>query len=84
MDINLKVNYLEGTKIIDFNKTVISKFCNLVDQILDAQKKHHSAKSESDKKHHQQKIDLIDNQIDELVYKLYGLTDKEIEVVEGR
>lgn len=28
-------------------------------------------------------IDATDRQIDELVYKLYGLTDNEIAVVEG-
>ena len=30
-----------------------------------------------------QKIDEIDKQIDRLVYKLYGLTEDEIKIVEG-
>ena len=32
----------------------------------------------------QQQIDATDEQIDALVYELYGLTEEEIEVVEGR
>jgi adenine-specific DNA-methyltransferase len=51
--------------------------------MLETQKNAHSAKSESDKKHYQQKIEILDKQIDALVYELYGLTDKEIKVVEG-
>ena len=31
-----------------------------------------------------EKIKATDNLIDQIVYKLYGLTDKEIEIVEGR
>jgi TaqI-like C-terminal specificity domain/N-6 DNA Methylase len=56
----------------------------LVDQMLETQKKAHSSKTESDKKHYQQKIEIIDKQIDELVYELYGLTKEEIAVVEER
>jgi hypothetical protein len=29
------------------------------------------------------KIDMIDKQIDEMVYGLYGLTEEEIRIVEG-
>jgi hypothetical protein len=32
----------------------------------------------------QRQIDATDRQIDRLVYELYGLTEKEIPVVEGR
>ena len=32
----------------------------------------------------QRQIDLTDKQIDALVYELYGLTDDEIAIVEGR
>ena len=47
------------------------------------QKLSHNAKSESDKKIYAQKIEMIDNQIDRLVYELYGLTEDEIRIVEG-
>lgn len=55
----------------------------LVGQMHETQIKFHSAKPESDKKHYQQKIGLIDRQIDDLVYELYGLTKEEIKIVEG-
>jgi len=31
----------------------------------------------------QRQIDATDRKIDQLVYELYGLTDKEIQIVEG-
>jgi adenine-specific DNA-methyltransferase len=55
----------------------------LVDQMLETQKKAHSAKTECDKKHYQQKLEILDNQIDDFVYGLYGLTKEEVAVVEG-
>ena len=55
----------------------------LVDQMLDTQKKLHASKTEQDRKHYQQKADILDKQIDALVYKLYDLTEEEIKIVEG-
>ncbi len=43
-----------------------------------------NAMSDSDKRMIEQKIDLIDRQINNTVYKLYGLNDDEIRVVEGK
>ena len=34
--------------------------------------------------HNKKQIDILDNQIDQLVYKLYGLTEDEIKIVEDR
>ena len=31
----------------------------------------------------QSQVKILENQIDQLVYKLYGLTPEEIEIVEG-
>ena len=42
-----------------------------------------STKTESNKKIHQQKAEILDKQIDALVYELYGLSEEEIFVVEG-
>jgi len=56
----------------------------MVDKMLKLQKKYHSAQLEHDKKLYKTQIDLLDRQIDTLVYKLYGLTDKEIKVLEGK
>ena len=40
------------------------------------------AKTPNDKTRLQRQIDATDKQIDQLVYELYGLTDKEIKIVE--
>lgn len=42
-----------------------------------------SALSDSDKKFLQQRVDILDKQINTVVYGLYGLTAEEIKVVEG-
>ena len=59
------------------------RMAQLVDQMLDTQKRLHTSKTESDRKHYQQRADILDKQIDTLVYELYDLTPKEIRVVEG-
>nr|MBP7553868.1 restriction endonuclease subunit M [Spirochaetota bacterium] len=69
--------------IENINKQMSEKLITLVDNMLETQKLYHNAKSDSDKNLYKQKIDLIDNQIDNLVYKLYGLTEEEIKIVEG-
>jgi hypothetical protein len=51
--------------------------------MLEQQKKHHEARMERDKELYEQQIKVVDAQIDRLVYDLYGLTEEEIEVVEG-
>jgi len=63
-------------------KQIYDSLISLVDQMLDAQKLYHNAKTENDKKLYKQKIDLIDKQIDTLVYELYGLTENEIKIIE--
>ena len=54
----------------------------MVDRMLKLQKKYHTARLEQDKKLFKTQIELLDKQIDSLVYKLYGLTEKEIRMVE--
>jgi len=75
-------------KVINFStpteKQSHDRLVSLVDQMLETQKQYHGAKSDSDKNMFKQKIDIIDKQIDDLVYKLYGLTDEEIKIVEGK
>lgn len=42
-----------------------------------------SAKTDKDKIYYERKCDMLDKQIDAEVYKLYGLTEEEIKIVEG-
>ncbi len=55
----------------------------LVESMLDLHRKLAGAKTPQSKRLLQQQIDLTDRQIDALVYELYGLTEEEIEIVEG-
>jgi adenine-specific DNA-methyltransferase len=61
------------------------RMVQLVEQMFEAQKKAHDGKSitETDQKLINQRINILDKQIDALVYELYGLTEDEIKIVEG-
>jgi len=50
--------------------------------MLQAQNEYHLLKTEAYKKVWQKKIDLLDKQIDNLVYELYEITGEEIKIVE--
>jgi hypothetical protein len=52
--------------------------------MLELQKKHHEARMERDKELYERQIRIVDAQIDRRVYDLYGVTEEEIEVVEGK
>jgi type I restriction-modification system DNA methylase subunit len=56
----------------------------LVDRMLDLHKKLTAAKVPDEKTNLQRQITTTDNQIDNLVYNLYGLTEEEIRIVEER
>ena len=54
----------------------------LVDDMLKAKGQLAEAKTDKDKTYYEIKCQSLDCQIDGLVYKLYGLTDEEIGIVE--
>ena len=89
LTVNISKTYLEKLPIPEIDYTNKKeqqnhdKLVTLVDQMLETQKLYHTAKLERDKKLYKQKIDIIDNKIDKLVYKLYGLKNDEIKIVEG-
>ena len=56
---------------------------SLVDQVLDLNKKLVESKEPQTRTITQRQIEATDRQIDKLVYKLYDLTDEEIEIVEA-
>nr|QNO49181.1 hypothetical protein CDCKMDEO_00026 [Methanosarcinales archaeon ANME-2c ERB4] len=53
----------------------------LVDNILKLHKKHHAARMERDKELYGRQIKIVE-QIDGLVYDLYGLTEEEMKIIE--
>jgi type I restriction-modification system DNA methylase subunit/predicted type IV restriction endonuclease len=71
-------------KIIDkSNSKSVNSIISLVSTILSLYKKLPLAKTDQEKTIIQRQIDSADRRIDELVYELYGLTEEEIEIVEG-
>ncbi len=62
---------------------VPQQILKLVERMLDLHKKLTKAKTAHQKTVVQRQIDATDRRIDALVYELYGLTDKEIRIVEG-
>ncbi len=71
---------------IDFNiQDEISRHDNLislVDLMIDLHNQFREARTSHEKTLIRRQIDATDKEIDKLVYKLYGLTDKEIKIVE--
>jgi hypothetical protein len=55
----------------------------LVERMLDLHKKLAAAAIPADKKLYQRQVEATDEEIDALVYELYGLTEEEIVIVEG-
>jgi hypothetical protein len=58
------------------------RIVSLVQAMLDLHRQLAAAKTSHEKELIQRQIDATDKQIDQLVYELYGLTDKEIRIVE--
>lgn len=66
------------------HKSNHDRLVELVDHILELHKLCREAKAPDDKTRLQRQIDATDREIDRLVYDLYGLTEEEIAIVEGR
>lgn len=63
---------------------VQSRMVYLVNSILDLHKKLFTIKTDHEKTIIMREIEAADTQIDSLVYELYGLTEEEIKIVEGK
>jgi hypothetical protein len=64
------------------NRELGKNICTSVEQIHKSLIQHENAKTDQDKSYYENKCASLDRQIDESVYKLYGLTDEEIGIVE--
>ena len=78
-----KTKYLEPFPIPDLDESSSQKLSSLAEQQLAIHKQLSSAKSDSDRKLLEQRIQILDAQINAVVYKLYGLTEDEIKIIEG-
>ncbi len=61
---------------------LVEKFNRLVQRMLDLHRQQQATSSEAACERLQREINVTDEQIDKLVYELYGLTDEEIRIVE--
>ena len=84
----VKSGHLEQLPIhtIDFSNSPEKKLhddlVSLVDVMLDLNKKNQTSKG-SKKEQIQRQIEETNKEIDEIVYKLYGITEKERKIIEG-
>jgi type I restriction-modification system DNA methylase subunit len=84
----LKINQIEQFPIcmINFSNPSEDKLQDnivaLVDVMLNLNKKIQAAKG-NEKEQIQRQIEKTDREIDDLVYKLYGITEEEIKIIEG-
>jgi hypothetical protein len=75
-------NQLARIPIPEGTKVTHDRMVKLVDRILELHKKLATAKTPHDKERIPREIEATDQQIDSLVYELYGLTQDEIRIVE--
>jgi hypothetical protein len=66
------------------NKTVHDHLVSLVDKMLQLKHKEHAEQKPQIKTILQRQIIGLDREIDQMVYLLYGLTEEEIKIVEGK
>jgi len=79
---NIPIRVIDATDPAD--KAAHDRMVTLVDGMLELHKRLGKARSDADRALIQRQIDATDRQIDTLVYGLYGLTQKEIAIVEAK
>jgi len=75
-------------RTIDFNnpseKSIHNKLVFLVDAMLELYKKKNSLPPSAEREKVEREIAVTDEKIDEIVYKLYGITEEEKKIIEGK
>ena len=83
LNLAIKAEYVKQVKLPTATPEQQQTLAALADQMLAAHTQLASAKSDADKKTLQQRIAILNAQINAQVYALYGLSSEEIAVVEG-
>lgn len=78
-----KKQYVEPLKIPEPDNDTVEKLVNLVDSIIDLNKKLYFEKNPNTIEMLNTRIQAVDKAIDKIVYALYGLNDEEIKIIEG-
>ncbi|OHB60655.1 MAG: hypothetical protein A2167_04565 [Planctomycetes bacterium RBG_13_46_10] len=81
LTVNISKTFLESLPVPEIEDQEIKTLNNLVDKILDLKGDVNYVLDYASKLKH---IEIYQNQIDQMVYELYGLTKDEIDIVEGR
>jgi len=79
--LNLPIKKINFSLICE--KKLYNDLINLVDIMIDLNRKLHFAKG-SEKDQIQKQIEKTDNEIDEIIYKLYGITEEERKIIEEK
>ncbi len=80
----VKLKYLRDLPFVIGNKKQQKLLLDLAKKMIDLNKQFHSTPKNSEKYNSlKSEIEKTDKHIDQLVYKLYGLTPKEVKIVEG-
>jgi hypothetical protein len=64
-------------------KTKDNRLVSVVDQMLEAKRQEQLMLTDSDRRHYESKCKMLDDQIDRLVYEIYGLSEKDIAALQG-
>lgn len=81
--------YLEGFPVFvpdlrdASQKSRHARILRLVEQMVEGARHAARARTDKDKAYHQSKCEAFDHQIDRLIYELYGLTEEQMQVMEG-
>lgn len=78
----LSIRQINFTNTAD--KSRHDRIVKLVEEMQQAQKYLHGTKTEKDKTYYERRCTGLDAEIDALVYELYGMTQDEIKIVEGK
>jgi type I restriction-modification system DNA methylase subunit len=82
--LRLKYNYVRGFPVNVSDKKIVESIRDKVDRLLTLNKDMPQGKTPQEKIQTERQIAATDREIDKLVYELYGLSEEEIRVVEGR
>lgn len=86
IDYNIKPYYLSQLPIkkVRSDDTLAKRLITLVDRMLELNKKKNSMPPSSEKERVEREIAVTDEKIDEIVYGLYGVTEEERKIIEGK
>ena len=81
---HIQKNQLQSIPLPKLDGVQKQKIVSLVDSMLKLKQQEHNARTAQEQTMFQRQIAATDDAIDQLVYKLYNLTDEEIKIVERK